>query len=52
MGQEVIVIIIVVSVKCEQWYKSRANNIEFLSEIKHILVNNWFVIYEVIYKRF
>ena len=29
VGQAVIVIIIVVSVKCEQWHKTRENNKEF-----------------------
>ena len=29
VGQAVIVIIIVVSVKCEQWHKSSENNKEF-----------------------
>ena len=40
--QAVVVIIIVVSVKCEQCHKSSANNKEFLSEIKHISVFTWF----------
>ena len=33
---QALVIIIVVSVKCEQWRKNSENNKEFLSETKHI----------------
>ena len=52
MGQAVIIIIIVVSVKCELWHKSSANNKEFLSEIKHIFDFIWFAINEIIFKNF
>ena len=50
--QTVIVIIIVVSVKCEQCDKSNANNKEFLSEIKHIFVFTLFAINKLIFKGF
>ena len=52
IGQAVIVINIVVSVKCEQWHKSSANNKELLSEIKQIFVFTWFASNELISKRF
>ena len=52
VGQAVIVIIIVVSMKCEQWHRSNANNKEFLSETKQIFVFTWFAINELIFKRF
>ena len=51
VGQAVMVIIIVVSVKCEQWHKSRVNNKEYLSETKHISVFTWLAINELIFKR-
>ena len=50
--QAVIVIISVVSVKCEQWHKSRERTIKKETEIKHIFVVTWFAINELIYKRF
>ena len=52
VGQAVIFIIIVVSIKCEQWHKSSANNKEFLSEIKNIFIFTWFAIIELVFKRF
>ena len=51
--QAVIVIIITVSAKCEQFHKRSENNKEFfVSEIKHIFVFIWFTINELIFKRF
>ena len=50
--QTVIVAIIVVSAKCEQWHKSSVNNKELLSEIEHLFVFTWFAISELIFKRF
>ena len=52
VGQAVIVVIIVVSIKCEQSHKSGEHNKEFLSETKHMLVFTWFAINELIFKRF
>ena len=49
--QVVIVIISVVSVKCEQWHKNR-EKINNLTEIEHIFVFTWFAINELICKRF
>ena len=52
VGQPVIFIITVVSVKCEQRHKGSANIIEFLNKTKHIFVFTWTVINELIFKRF
>ena len=51
-GQAVIVTIIVVSVKYEQWHKSSMKNKEFLNEIKPVFVFALFAINELIFKRF
>ena len=49
--QAVIVITIAVSVKCEQWHKSRANNKDLLNETKHVFVFTFTAINERIFKR-
>ena len=50
-GQAVIVVMIIVSVKCEQWNNCSASNKEFLGEVKHEFVFTWFAINGLIYKR-
>ena len=49
VGQVVIVIIIVVSVKYEQWHKGSANKFFFFIETIHILVFTWYAIDELIH---
>ena len=48
VGQAVIFIIFVVSVKCEQWHKTSAKNKEFLSETNNIFGFTWFAINQLI----
>ena len=50
--EAVIAIISVVSVKYQQWHKSRERRIKNLTEIEHIFVFTWFAINELIFKRF
>ena len=47
MEQKVIVTVIVVSVKCEQWHKSGENKIKSLTVTEHIFVFTWFAINEL-----
>ena len=44
VGQAVVVIIIVVSVKCEQWHKSNADNKLLLSEARRIFFIFFFLL--------
>ena len=50
--QAVIVVIIVVSVKYEQWHKNSENNEETLIETKRIFLLTLVAITEFIFKRF